>query len=317
MNRLYDLLKSLPPPHRNALEWFHQHAGTQTYWPHSLADGTKLVSKAKGIYKPRWSKYALSIRQSLGGPYKDEEPVIHADRTWSYAYFQENTDPAARDTEYTNRGLVACWRDEVPVGVLRQVSEMPDVRYVILGIALVTGWENGYFYLEGFSSEGISHGLDFRAQTDVGFSASEQDQIELGAFDPRNVVDGRERTLASIVQRRGQPAFRKELLRLYKGCCSITGCNVEETLESVHIHPYMGADTNHPSNGLLLRSDLHTLFDIGLISIDPENYQILVSPRLMGSSYYDLKGKFINLPQEKAGRPSVEAIAWHRHWSGL
>ena len=62
-------LSKVTEPHQVALQWFAPHAGQQRPWPGSLPDGTLLASKAKGIYKPGWTKYALSVRESLGGPY--------------------------------------------------------------------------------------------------------------------------------------------------------------------------------------------------------------------------------------------------------
>ncbi len=64
-------------------------------------------------------------------------------------YFQEGLDPQKRDQAYTNRGLLRCQADRVPVGVLRQVSLPPDPQYSVEGLALIIGWENGYFLLEG------------------------------------------------------------------------------------------------------------------------------------------------------------------------
>jgi hypothetical protein len=128
--------------------------GYEQGWPGTLPDGTLLVTKAKGIYKPSWTKYALSIRQSLGGPYPDHEPEMKADGTWSYVYHQENRDPTERDSEYTNIGLLECIKDSVPVGVIYQVKKKPAPRYQVLGVALVTRWNQGYFYLAGFSRNG-------------------------------------------------------------------------------------------------------------------------------------------------------------------
>ena len=84
----------------------------------AAGERTLLATQAKGIYKPGWSDYALSVRQTLGSPYPDRDPEIRTDGTWSYAYFQENPNPAERDREFTNRGLVACLRDGVPVGAM-------------------------------------------------------------------------------------------------------------------------------------------------------------------------------------------------------
>jgi putative restriction endonuclease len=82
MLQLSDLLARLPERHRLALQWFVANHEKEVPWPAPLENATKLASKAKGIYKPEWSEYALSIRQSLNSPYPDREPVIRPDGTW-------------------------------------------------------------------------------------------------------------------------------------------------------------------------------------------------------------------------------------------
>ena len=62
-----EALSRLPERHQAALRWFAEHAGQELPWPTSLTDGTLLASKAKGIYKPSWTRYALSVRESLQG----------------------------------------------------------------------------------------------------------------------------------------------------------------------------------------------------------------------------------------------------------
>ena len=58
-----------------------------------------------------------------------------------------------------------------------------------------------------------------------------------------------------------------------------------EVLEAAHILPYRGPDTNKVVNGLLLRADVHTLFDSGLIAVDVKNMTVLVDKSLEGSEY--------------------------------
>lgn len=156
MTAFDNAIDRLPERHKLALRWFAERMGTEHGWPCPLPDGILLATKAKGIYKPSWTKYALSIRQNLGGPYPDHEPETHADGSWSYVYYQENVDPTERDSEYTNIGLLECLQDGVPVGVIRQVKKKPAPRYQVLGVALVTQWKEGYFYLEGFSRDDLS-----------------------------------------------------------------------------------------------------------------------------------------------------------------
>jgi hypothetical protein len=81
--------------------------------------------------------------------------------------------------------------------------------------------------------------------------------------------DQRERVLREIRARRGQQEFRSVLLDAFGRRCAISGCDVVGVLEAAHLRPYRGANDNDPSNGLLLRSDIHTLFDLNLLGIEP------------------------------------------------
>lgn len=138
-----------------------------------------------------------------------------------------------------------------------------------------------------------------------------------GGFDPASVEDARKRTLAAIVQRQGQTAFRNALLKAYGGRCAITGCDVVEAMEAAHIYPYQGAATNHVSNGLLLRSDLHTLFDVGLMAIDPDTMTVIVAGKLRSSVYGVHHAQPLRLPVAPAERPSAAALALHAKECGL
>ncbi len=320
MERLQDLLARLPDQHQLALRWFVERAGTDEPWPKPLSSpwgNILLASKAKGIYKPNWSRYALSVRQTIGGPYPDRAPLIRRDGSWLYSYFQENEDPTARDSEYTNRGLIECWHDRVPVGVMRQVSRGATVRYRILGVAMVSGWDGGYFFLEGFAPDGTGRRRGPAGELEL-LSAQELLRCEAqGIFDPTSLIDGREKIVASIVRRQGQPKFRAELIDAYSGRCAISDYDVIETLEASHILPYHGPATNRLANGLLLRGDLHTLFDLGLLAIDSSSMDVLIAPPLLESRYADLAGAKLRLPSDESARPSVPAIDHHRFWTGL
>lgn len=132
-----------------------------------------------------------------------------------------------------------------------------------------------------------------------------------GFFLPETVEDQRDRVLASVVQRRGQQEFRRALLEAYGNKCAITDCDVVDVLEAAHIYPYMGEATNFVSNGLLLRADVHTLFDLKLISIDPYAMRVCVAPTLSGSDYWGLSGKPFAGPS--AGDESVDQGQLQRH----
>lgn len=302
-----EIIASAPHKLQSGLRWFSENTGKIVPWTTQLEDGTRLFSTPKGIYKPKYSKYALSIRQTLKSPYPDHEPIRRPDGTWTYMYFQEGESPND-DTLFTNRALKHCMEDGIPIGVARQKSAKPNpTTYEILGIAKVTNWKDGFFQLDGYAQNGtiISQPIEGPLAKELADTESKESSE---TFDPTSQIDARDKVLREIVQRRGQRAFRTKLLRVYGGRCAVTGCTVEAILEAAHITPYLGPDTNKTGNGLLLRADIHTLWDLGLIAIDPETMKIRISPNLVGSDYekFDTAPPF--LPQAQEHRPSIEAI---------
>lgn len=109
--------------------------------------------------------------------------------------------------------------------------------------------------------------------------------------------------LRAIMSRRGQPEFRQKLLMAYEGKCCITGCDVKDVLEAAHIKSHAEEQDYSTTNGLLLRTDIHTLFDLHLIGIDQFD-RIRVSKSLKKSDYEKLDGQRIRLPASLADRPS-------------
>ncbi len=139
---------------------------------------------------------------------------------------------------------------------------------------------------------------------------SQQAQAEFAL--PVDDQDARQKMLRSIVIRRGQPRFRRDLLEAYDRRCAVTGYDVVEVLEAAHILPYRGEAFNHLTNGLLLRADLHLLFDLGLIAIDSVDLTLLVSESLDGTDYAVMKGRALTVPDDPAKRPNREALERHR-----
>ncbi len=147
---------------------------------------------------------------------------------------------------------------------------------------------------------------------DLDLLVIEKENIESSLdFHPENLIDARKRNITAIVQRQGQPKFRSDLLRAYGGKCSITDCDAEAALEAAHIVPYLGSKTNCLANGLLLRADIHTLFDRYLISIDPTTNKVTISTSLLSTCYEELSGKIVKLPQDSSALPSPKALAHH------
>ena len=131
-----------------------------------------------------------------------------------------------------------------------------------------------------------------------------------GFFNPKSIKQARERITISIARRQGQPQFRQSLLEAYNYRCAITGCDAQEALEAAHIIPYSETENNHPSNGLLLRADIHTLFDLNLITINPETMQVRFAPSLRRTSYGEMDGKYLQVPKISSYLPKKEALKW-------
>jgi hypothetical protein len=153
------------------------------------------------------------------------------------------------------------------------------------------------------TEEMLGHGISASNREEFG-SPDDVPKAEL-AYSPQ---DGDQRQLAErqIRERRGQPQFRDSLCRRYGNRCVVTGCDITAVLEAAHINPYRGENDNHPANGLLLRADIHTLFDLDLLGIEPTKLRVELHPAVVGE-YVRFIG--VRLKCSDASRPSREALA--------
>jgi predicted restriction endonuclease len=137
---------------------------------------------------------------------------------------------------------------------------------------------------------------------------------ESGYFNLAALTDERQKSLREIVERRGQPEFRNRLIAAYGGRCAVTGCDALAALEAAHIVPYTGPQSHHVTNGLLLRADIHTLFDIDLIGINPVSLTISVAAAIKATVYAELHGRKLSLPDKTVDAPNREALKerWKR-----
>lgn len=116
--------------------------------------------------------------------------------------------------------------------------------------------------------------------------------------------------------RLGQGAFRVLVTDAYQRRCAITGERTLPVLEAAHIRPYADSGPHQVANGLLLRSDLHTLFDRGYLTV-AEDLRVEVSRRIReefanGREYYRHHGQpLVTVPGSLGERPSAEFLRWH------
>ena len=118
-----------------------------------------------------------------------------------------------------------------------------------------------------------------------------------------------------ITPRLGQGSFRVMVTDAYRRRCAVTREKTLPALEAAHIRSYKTDGPHMIQNGILLRSDIHKLFDAGYVTIGAD-YHFVVSRRIReefenGRDYYALHGNPIELPPETHQRPNQEFIVWH------
>jgi len=117
--------------------------------------------------------------------------------------------------------------------------------------------------------------------------------------------------------RLGQQAFKAVVGDTYRWRCAITDAKIRPVLEAAHIRPVspLYGGENRLDNGLLLRSDVHRMFDLGYLSVDTR-YRLRVSSRLRtefgnGEAFYAKEGEVITLPDRRSDQPNVDFLQWH------
>jgi hypothetical protein len=146
----------------------------------------------------------------------------------------------------------------------------------------------------------------------VGVSVEQEAAESKGAYSSASEEEGRKKVWRSIALRRGQRKFRDRLLQIYDRRCCVTGTKTEEVLEAAHIKPYAESGTNLSRNGLLLRSDIHVLFDLFLISINPVTKSVFCSDQLRTVPLYArLHGKKVRFPRTTTEQPALALLREH------
>jgi putative restriction endonuclease len=142
-------------------------------------------------------------------------------------------------------------------------------------------------------------------------------QYRLLALSPEAVeTDGTDMfTEGWVRQRLGQGTFRTLVTDTYRRRCAVTGERILPVLQAAHIRPVTAGGPHRVENGLLLRSDIHTLFDRGYLSVTPQ-YELRVSRKLRddfdnGEYYFRMNQSPIWIPDRAGDRPGREFLEWH------
>ena len=124
-------------------------------------------------------------------------------------------------------------------------------------------------------------------------------------------------TATTIIPRLGQGTFRVAVLEAYDWGCAVSAEHSLPALDAAHIKSFESDGPNEVSNGLLLRADIHRLFDKGYLTVNA-GFELEVSGRLRedfanGRSYYPYHGQKIRVPSRPELRPSTEYLEWHNN----
>lgn len=131
------------------------------------------------------------------------------------------------------------------------------------------------------------------------------------------VTEGKRVEQVLRVIREGQAEFRKRLVNHYGAVCMVTGTAQASVIDAAHIVPYNGTSTNALSNGLLLRKDIHALFDSGLLTIGPD-LVIYIGADVDDPYYRSLDGKELTLTaQPRMSKEALKQRAAGSEWSEL
>ena len=115
--------------------------------------------------------------------------------------------------------------------------------------------------------------------------------------------------------RLGQRSFQAVVLNAYGGRCSVTGDKIRPVLQAAHIRPVTRGGEHRLDNALLLRSDIHTLFDRGYVGVDSRR-RLHVSPALRaefgnGDALYRRAGELVTVPPRRLDQPNTQFLEWH------
>ena len=129
----------------------------------------------------------------------------------------------------------------------------------------------------------------------------------------QSIIEARRKVLREINLRRGQKKFRDRLITRYGAACQISRCAFPGLVEAAHIRPYAETNDNGAHNGLLLRSDLHTLFDLDLLAIYPSTLTVKLHPYVRAAGYEAFDGTSLFL----SGTSGPDLAALSDRWKSF
>lgn len=301
---LASALKRTPMEFAAGYRWFQQHQGdTIANLPFGKSQPTNVdypLARQSGIHSPSSNRmryldrqYAISIHSSDLDRYPDKAPLQLGDGTWVFDYSSQDNAVSNTHQDY-NGWLMNCLEDGVPVGVM---TKMKGGGYRVWGLAFVERYNaiSKMFTLHG-PVDDVTERLGRFAFTSFDDpSISGLSQVEQGTEVERRFV--------RRLQRYRQDLFRAKILDAYESRCAISGANVPEGLQAAHIEPYRGVRSQRTANGILLRADIHLLYDAHLLAVMPDSHIVRLSERLSDTPYRKFNGIRLHNPVDHSKRP--------------
>lgn len=133
---------------------------------------------------------------------------------------------------------------------------------------------------------------------------------------PKDAGTERLKRVAEVVYRPGAESFKIAVRRAYGGICAVSRYDAVEALQAAHVVRYSGTSSDTVDNGILLRADIHALYDRHLIAFSDE-YKVLLSPELDGTRYEAYRGRLLHLPTDYEQWPSEVGLRQQRSLCGL
>ena len=244
-----------------------------------------------------------------GGGFFVRHTALPVSLAWA-AFAEKNGAPSLEVLQ----GMIAQHRSDdhpdpsIGCTILTQPFFFPREMWILVP----ADWKNNVVQGKGYPTESAAGSLLWAAVQERLATAGVSQGIIIGP-DPNQPRYGKEFLTRA---RLGQGAFRVLVTDAYDRRCAATGERTLPVLEASHIRSFAKAGPNLVSNGLLLRSDLHTLYDQGYLTVTADHH-IEVSRRIReefqnGRHYYDLHGKpLVNLPEDPDDHPSREFLEWH------
>jgi hypothetical protein len=235
-------------------------------------------------------------------------PLWRCDNGHEFDTPRRVSEPVTLFTAYYGDDYLAT-PDFIPVSELKAAALRPNDQMSIEELsverfeaALLAGYPGSAALLESF----------FQTRTIPPDDADKSDvrSGQRGSGFLPTIGERRETELRAILVRRGQQGFRRGLIRRYGEKCMVTGCLLLDIVEAAHIWPYRGAGDHHPENGLLLRCDFHTLFDLNQLAIEPDDLVVSIAPAARAAGYGAWHGQRLLVAANR--RPSREALS--RRW---